>query len=65
MDSARQVSRFLLTFIEPQGTHMVSINQPRPPFQADRPDSLYVGCTCHVIRHVMPFNSNNKARQVW
>jgi len=25
------------TFVEPQGTHMVSINQPSPPFQADRP----------------------------
>jgi len=26
----------LLTFVETQGTHMVSINQPPPPFQADR-----------------------------
>ena len=25
------------TFIEPQGTHMVSINQPPAPFQVDRP----------------------------
>ena len=25
---------FLLTFIEPQGTHMVSINRPPPSFQA-------------------------------
>jgi len=24
-------------FIEPQGTHMVSVNQPPPPFQVDRP----------------------------
>ena len=24
---------FFITFIEPQGTHMVSINQPPPPFQ--------------------------------
>jgi len=35
------VTRFLFvfsaTFIEPQGTHMVSINHPPPPFQADIP----------------------------
>ena len=27
-------------FIEPQGTHTASINQPPPPFQTDRPKGL-------------------------
>ena len=36
--AGRACQRFFVstTFIEPQGTHMLSINQPPPPFQADR-----------------------------
>ena len=35
--SALEISSFLFTtFIEPQGTHMLGINQPPPPFQAVR-----------------------------
>jgi len=29
-----------ITFIEPQGTHMVIINQPPQSIQADRPDRM-------------------------
>jgi len=33
-----------LTFIEPQAAHMVSINQPNPPFCT--PLIMYFGCCC-------------------